>query len=127
MSQGSSKTAICNSCFANRSASSITALEKLKHAQRDAARLSEICTSCNGCHEDAGTFAVERVMARRTACTRTAAQEVLFMHGGGIAGGSLRRPLARCLCVDCPVTFARHRAKETEMFAQNLCSNLELF
>ena len=85
-----------------------TALTRLNETQQQANALADICSDCNGSLEDAGSFAREEVSS-----------------GKGKKKG-LSNPMANCICIDCPITYKRHRLREYEIEAIELCKALNI-
>lgn len=100
---GNARAVVCSWCRQDSVKASTTALAALSMIQRDAQRVASVCSECNRCHEDAGTFAP-------------------LKNAKGIV-----TPIANCVCIDCPNTFERHRLRESELEATAVCSALDLF
>jgi hypothetical protein len=116
-STGRNKTTICNVCRSEKPRAVAIAMGKLAVAQREAARIARICTKCNMNFEDWTTFA---------SCTTEPATK-----SGAVGTGHrtkratiLIRPLANCVCIDCPLTFQRHHTTESLFEAQDIVETL---
>ena len=109
-STGKSKVAVCSSCQQDSAVAVSTALSRLNETQKQATALAAVCSNCNGCFEDAGTFAREEVSSTK----------------GGKRKESLSNPIANCICIDCPITYKRHKLRESEIEAVELCKALDI-
>ncbi len=107
-STGKSRAVVCNSCQKDSVVAVCTALTRLNETQQQANALADICSDCNGSLEDAGSFAREEVSS-----------------GKGKKKG-LSNPMANCICIDCPITYKRHRLREYEIEAIELCKALNI-
>jgi hypothetical protein len=112
-SMSSSKVVVCQQCRTDNIAVACTAIERLRTIQKQANYLASICSSCNGCLENSGTFAREEISKRHD-------------DGMGLMNRTLQRrrlctPIANCVCIDCPITFERHKIREREIEAAELC------
>lgn len=101
------RTVVCSNCQKDRAKATFIAITRLHKSQSKANALARICSVCNGCFENLETFAAGA--ANNELNTASAAT------------------LANCVCIDCPITFQRHRAKEEEIEALEVCKSLELF
>jgi len=128
MANGSSRAVVCGDCMQNKTQVVSVALTRLNKAQQISNSISKVCEQCNGCIENSGTFAIEKgsfVDAKRSfhqVNNTTFSTRKMWKSSGGII-----TPLANCICIDCPVTFERHRVKELEIQSLALCRSLELF
>lgn len=115
-STGSSRVVVCQDCKTDGIAVSLAALDRLKKTQQMAKQLATICSDCNGCLEGSDTFAREEIRQstkrRENSMTRKAAK--------------LCTPIANCVCIDCPITYERHKMRESEIEATELCRALDL-
>ena len=107
-SRGKSRAVVCNSCQQDSVAAVCTALTRLNETQQQANALAAMCSDCNGSFEDAGSFAREEVSSAK----------------GKNKG--LSNPMANCICIDCPITYKRHRLRELEIEAIELCKALSI-
>lgn len=98
---GRSKATICTDCRRKKATAIVKAEKMINDNQRDAQIASKRCRECNLCFEDAYTFA-------RVESSSKTSSEVLVT------------PLANCTCTDCPITFQRHRLRETQFEAEAL-------
>jgi DNA polymerase zeta len=96
-----SRTPICPSCRRDESDSIAIAMRRLNIVQTESLALARKCNSCNLCFEDASTFAIDQG-----------------------AGRGVLTPLANCVCIDCPITFLRHRVRGNEIEATEICQVL---
>jgi hypothetical protein len=112
-----SKAAVCKDCRSYPMNSIVSAMQRLSLAQKDALALAHQCSDCNLCFEDASTFATVKIINSRAQIdvTRKGAQSTMLIT-----------PLANCSCIDCPVTFARHRMREKELEALAMCNALDI-
>lgn len=119
MAPGLSRAAVCSSCRKDPVAASQQALVKLSSIQKESALVAERCKGCNMCFEDAGTFAQCRWIQQhsRKATSNSNVSDKLYSSG-------IVTPLANCTCIDCPLTYERHRLKELELEASALCEAL---
>ena len=114
--KGNSRAVVCQSCMKNKVAVASIALNRLNKSQQISQAVAKTCEQCNGCVESGGTFAVEK------GSISTRGGKSVWKSNGGVV-----TPLANCMCIDCPITYERHRAKELEIQAMTLCKTLELF
>lgn len=111
-----SKAAVCKECRHNPINSIISSMKRLNMAQKDALALANQCSNCNLCFEDASTFATVRSLTKsHNNITRKDTHSTMLVT-----------PLANCSCIDCPVTFARHRVREKELEAIAMCDALDI-
>lgn len=114
-----SRAAVCQDCRDDPVKAIEFAMRRLNLAQKDALSLAKKCSECNLCFEDASTFATVRRV-------RSAAQLGAAAHRSAAASAEvLVNPLANCSCIDCPVTYERHHARESEMEAIAICEALD--
>mmetsp|Transcript_19602 Transcript_19602/g.22540 ORF Transcript_19602/g.22540 Transcript_19602/m.22540 type:complete len:565 (+) Transcript_19602:5837-7531(+) len=118
--KGSSKVVVCDTCHKDHAQVSTVALRRLNTAQYDAAEAARICGLCNGCPENGRTFAQEKIF--KSSVTNAAN----LTKRGTRKGAGIVIPIANCVCVDCPITYERHRARESELEALALCKELNL-
>jgi DNA polymerase zeta len=107
-SKGKSRAVVCSSCQKDSVAAVCTALTRLNETQQQANTLAAICSDCNGLLEDSGSFAREVATS---------------MKGGKM---ELSNPMANCVCIDCPITYKRHRLRESEIEVAELCKALNI-
>ncbi|KAL7565302.1 hypothetical protein ACA910_014590 [Epithemia clementina (nom. ined.)] len=112
--QGASKVAVCDGCKANELASVSLAFGRLNLAQEEAHSLAQQCGKCHLGYEDASTYATIRPPRKK----KPSSINSIYTHPGVFT------PLASCSCIDCPVTFKRHRLRESEYEATELCRAL---
>jgi hypothetical protein len=115
-SVGSSKVVVCERCKTDGIGVACTAIDKLKKTQERANRLAATCAACNGCAESSWSFAKEDKRRER----------ILGAANPTHRRGRLLLPMANCVCVDCPITYDRHSARESEIEAMELCHALDL-
>lgn len=89
-------------------------MRRLNIAQTEALSLAQKCSDCNQCFEASNTFAVVRHAESRG------------QRGAKPETRVLVTPLGNCSCIDCPVTFGRHRLVEKQAEANALCEALDL-
>lgn len=111
--KGGFKASICSQCRQDPLFATETASIRLSRAQREALALAKHCSGCNLCFEDATTFGEVHVAEKRRLVPNTS-------H----LNASLVPPLANCTCIDCPLTFERHRARSAEIQALEICNAL---
>jgi hypothetical protein len=95
----------------------VASMKRLSTTEKDALVLAKQCNRCNLCFEDNSTFASVRSIRYRP-------QNGVVKQG--IQTNMLVIPLANCSCIDCPVTFARHRMRENELEAIAICDALNI-
>lgn len=86
----SSKVSICHNCRRDPVRCSQLAFQMLNLNEQAANEIAKECQACNGCFESADTF------------VSVAEKRVVY-------------PVANCVCIDCPNTFARHRLREQQI------------
>jgi hypothetical protein len=106
--QGSLKVAVCSDCKDDKLQSLLSAMERLSCVQRNALSVASRCSRCNLTYEDGSTYATMRSVAKKSSKVPA-----------GVA-----TPLANCSCIDCPLTFERHRLREEEVEALEVCRAL---
>lgn len=112
-----SKAAVCTDCKSYQTKSIVSAMQRLSTTQNDALALAFQCSNCNLCFEDANTFATVRSAKSKpqSEMAPKVAQSTLLVT-----------PLANCSCIDCPLTFARHRTREKELEGIAMCNTLDV-
>ena len=128
--KGSARAVVCAKCSHDKIAAAFLGMERLNNAEQEADKVASICRECNGCPESSSTFAIERMVTSSTASRQRSGA------GSGDLGTIVRRsaskasgvvtPLANCVCIDCPVTYERHRLREAQIEAEALCKALEI-
>ena len=113
---GQSRAAVCRDCQRDPVKAVESAMRRLSLTQQSASAVARKCSNCNLCFEDASTYAVTR-SARSSTQTSFSSRSV---HSN-----ILVTPLANCTCIDCPVTFERHRLRESELEATAVCEALD--
>ena len=48
------------------------------------------------------------------------------MQGSVSTSSGVMAPISTCTCIDCPITYKRHRVREMEIEATDLCNALHL-
>lgn len=114
--QGSSRVVVCAVCREDPIKATATAFSLLNKAEKEAKDFASLCGSCNGCFEDASTFATLKPVNENGR-----KQPTLVKTSVGIL-----TPIANCICIDCPTTFHRHRCREAELEARSTCEALGL-
>jgi DNA polymerase zeta len=104
---GRSHVSVCAECRSTQARSVETTLRRMNSIQQDSLGLAQKCSRCNLCFEDARTFAA---LEPRPEGTKTKVQA----------------PLANCTCIDCPIFYQRHRAREDELEMQAVFQALGL-
>jgi len=121
-STGSSRVVVCHKCKTDSIAVACTVVERLQKMQQQANRLAAVCSACNGCLESLETFAREEIWQppkRREHSLGT-------FNLSSRRVGRLCTPIANCACIDCPITYERHKIRESEIEATELCQALDL-
>jgi DNA polymerase zeta len=114
----SSKVIVCKSCKSNLDSVSVLAMQNLNRIQYQSNQVSLICRYCNGCVENSGTFAAEEPVERKGPIGRNKGiQKDRF---------KITSPMSTCTCIDCPITYKRHKLRESEVEALSLCRYLNL-
>ena len=121
-SVGRSKVVVCQKCKADSIAVACTAIDRLRQTQQQANNLAGVCSDCNGCLETSKTFAQEEMRQS----TKRRENSLGMMNLTSRRAARLSTPLASCVCIDCPVTYKRHRIRELEIEAMELCQALDL-
>ena len=114
---GQGRAAVCRDCRRDPVKAAESAMKRLGVTQQSALALAKKCSNCNLCFEDASTYAVTRSVhssSQPSVSSRTLHSNVLVT------------PLANCTCIDCPVTFERHRVRESELEAAAVCEALNI-
>jgi hypothetical protein len=119
---GRALVVVCPTCRQDEMGSSQIALSHLNQVQTSAKLLAKECSRCNGCFEDADTFA--SVLEPEDAASHK--QKTMDLMSGVQSGDWLRIPLANCVCIDCPNTFRRHGLREQLIQAMATCEVLDL-
>ena len=123
-STGSSRVVVCRHCKTDITAVACTAVDRLKVMQQQANQLAAICSKCNGCPESLGTFAREEI--RESTPKRRGSALAGTLSLSSHRGGRLYTPIANCVCIDCPIIYERHKIRESEIEATELCQALDL-
>ena len=100
---------LCQSCKDDGLASLLSSLDRLNKIQTEMQTVAMKCGRCSLTYEDASTFAVIRSIRK----------------GSSRLPSGVATPLANCSCIDCPVTFERHRLRESEIEALEVCAALK--
>jgi hypothetical protein len=116
--QGRARAVVCQDCQKDRTKAAQTTLVQLNLVQRTAQAVAKECAKCNRCFEDGGTFAVLEKPAEASGVVSKSRNEKTEYD--------LRLPVANCTCIDCPVTYERHRLREKEIEALAICEALNL-
>ncbi len=114
---------MCPRCKIDNINVSCIALERLSETQQQASRLASICSSCNGCLETFETFAAEENPENKSQTRQLFGTPNEHARRGV---GRLSNPMAFCVCIDCPVTYARHKTREDAIEATELCRSLDI-
>lgn len=119
---GRALVVICSECRSDKAQSSQIALSRLSQVQVTAKQLAKECSRCNGCFEDADSFA-SLVTPDNSESQK---QKRMGLISGNQGGECLRLPLANCVCIDCPTTFKRHHLREQLIETTATCEVLEI-
>lgn len=111
----SSRASICQACHNNPTKAFKSALENLNSVQNAAHEAAMKCSRCNLCFEDGATYAQVSTIQKRSKWGKQSSA----------TSAVLVTPLANCICIDCPVTFERHRLREEELEAVATCEALD--
>ena len=115
--EGSARAVVCAMCRQDSVEAATTAMYRLSRAQKESNVVASQCSTCNGCFEDASTFAV---LKGSMSVTRSSLLVQVKTTPGIVT------PIANCTCIDCPTTFERHRLREAELEAHAICKSLDL-
>lgn len=107
--QGSLRVSLCQFCRDDYLQSLLSSLERLNTIQADIQSVAMKCGRCGSTYEDASTFAV-----------------ISSVRGSTQLSSGVATPLANCSCIDCPITFERHRLRESEIEVLEVCSALKI-
>lgn len=120
---GRAKVVVCPKCREDHIRSAQMALSNLNEVQHEANELAKECSRCNGCFEDAESFAslVDCDSSDRKRKT------IMSMVDGTLSDEHLKIPLANCVCIDCPNTFKRHHLRGQLIERTGTCEVLGLF
>jgi DNA polymerase zeta len=111
---GSSSVVVCKSCQKDQVNSVQSAAAKINKIQKEANEIAKKCSKCSGCFESADTYAV--VIRQEPKSTTSAESRPLFQRQRN--DHQLLMPLANCVCIDCPITYERHRLREQSIEAK---------
>lgn len=118
--QGRSKAVVCGDCQKDGVNAMHSALVRLNRTQNEAHAVAMRCSNCNACFEDSTTFAVEK--GGKSGVLNSSVVSAMSQANHGIL-----TPIANCTCIDCPRIFERHRLREAELEAVEICKSLDLF
>ena len=107
--QGNLRVSLCQFCKDDYLESLLSSLERLNKIQTEIQTVSMKCGRCSSTYEDASTFAV-----------------ISSIRGFAELSSGVATPLGNCSCIDCPITFERHRLRESEIEALEVCSALKI-
>jgi len=128
---GSARAVVCATCRYDKIGSALLALNRLNDSQQKANRAAIVCRDCNGFPENSGTFAQEKLLQAGTEKGKSNIGGVLVSSHLGknrkSIGNGIKIPIANCICIDCPLTYERHKLREAELEAIALCNALEIF
>ena len=134
--KGSARAVVCAKCSENKVSAAFLGMGRLNAAAQDADAAARICAACNGCPESSATFAIDKISstndANRGGSGRGSSTSTRSGLGGLIRKSSSKAstgvvtPLAACTCIDCPITYERHRLREAEIEAEALCKALDI-
>ena len=115
--EGNARAVVCSICRQDSVKAATKAMHRLNQAQNEGKAIALQCSACNGCFEDASTFAVCKGSYK-------ASRSLLLEKVKSTSG--IFTPIANCTCIDCPNTFERHRLREAELEAHAICKALGL-
>ena len=124
---GSSKSVICSSCRSKKNIAAFLALRTLNEVQQKAEHLSSICQQCNGCFENAGTYAVEKMVPQRKkfkTFSRSSHAQSTSSSTITLISAGVMSPISICTCIDCGITYKHDEMRELEIEALALCNSL---
>jgi len=121
---GSNRAVVCASCQRDSVGATLTAMEMLNKAQKDAHAVAKICSACNGGFESAATFATTKTLTNQAVSREGPAS--MFAASRNKTATGIVTPIANCSCIDCPKTYERHRLRESELEATEICKALYL-
>ncbi len=110
---GSRSVVVCASCRKDIVSSVQSASAKMNEIEIEANAIAKKCSKCSGCFESSDTFAV--AIQQEQKHTTNSNSRTFFRQKNN---QSLLMPLANCVCIDCPVTYKRHRLREQSIEAK---------
>ena len=113
---GSSLVVVCKICQKDQISSVQLASAAMNKIENDANMLAKKCSSCSGCFESADTFAVT-ISQEEQKSDRNSFSHFVRRHK---SNQTLLMPMANCVCIDCPVTYQRHRQRERGIEAKGV-------
>jgi len=134
--QGRSKAVVCQACRVSETNTTFFANKRISSIQTAVHKLAKKCSSCNGCEEGGDSFAGV-ALHRSVATHRPDGSHMFGSYAEAVAAQTtatdsmsddarLANPMANCTCLDCPATFERHRMRDLEIEAIEVCKCLEL-
>jgi len=108
---GSRSVVVCASCQKDLVSSVQSASATMNKIEKEANDIAKRCSKCNGCFESADTFAVAIEQEQKS----NSDSRPFFRQKNN---QTLLTPLANCVCIDCPVTYERHRLRERSIEAK---------
>ena len=134
--KGSARVVVCAKCSENKVSAAFLGMGRLNAAAQDADAAARICAACNGCPESSATFAMDKIPStndanrggsgRGSSTSTRSGLGGLIRKSSGKASTGVVTPLATCTCIDCPITYERHRLREAEIEAEALCKALDI-
>ena len=121
MSQGRDRAVVCHKCKLDNMHVTLVSSRRLQKAQQDALAAAKVCTNCNLCYEDPGTFAP----VTSPDDTGRASKSSMY-KAKGLGKQEIAIPIAACTSIDCPNTFKRHRLREETLEAEAICKALNI-
>jgi len=118
--ESSAKSVICDTCKRDTNTATFLALRTLNEVQQKSHGLASVCQKCNGCIENSGTYAIEKIVSQRKKSNS-------FLSESTRVSGGVTAPISTCTCIDCPITYKRHEMRESEIEAIALCKALRSF
>ena len=116
------RVVVCDFCRnAHSTTSSFMALHHLNLIQQQSNKLAKICQECNGCPENSGTYAREKL-----ALISKVRGAPSISNVRGFLTDGIHSPISNCTCIDCEMTYKRHELRGREIEVLALCRALRL-
>jgi DNA polymerase zeta len=135
--KGSSRAVVCVKCSQDKVSAAFVGMGRLNAAEQDADAVARVCAACNGCPESSSTFAIDKTPLTndsnrggpgrgRAPTTSSSGLGSLFRKSTAKTSTGVVTPLAACVCIDCPITYERHRLREAQIEAEALCRAIDI-
>ena len=136
--KGSARAVVCAKCSQDKVSAAFLGMGRLNAAEQDADAVARVCAVCNGCPESSSTFAMDKISTANDSNRGGSGRGRSSTTGGNSGlGGPFRMsaakvstgvvtPLAACVCIDCPITYERHRLREAQIEAEALCKAIDI-